>query len=150
MFGIGTGELLLLFIIALVVLGPERLPGLARDIGKTMQDLRKTSDELTTEFLRADEEAKKLLKLEPAAAVSQPIATPSSAEPTAASASTESAQSEASEPPPPQGEESTAFDQEAQRAIDERERARQEGQERKEVPEGWKIPEDVPEPDRTS
>lgn len=143
MFGIGTGELLLLFIIALVVLGPERLPGLARDIGKTLQDFRKTSDELTGEFLRADEEAKKALSHEPAAAVSEP--------PTGASGPEEErATAETTAPPPPQGEEPTAFDQEAQRAIDERERERQEGRTRTEVPEGWKIPEEIPEPDRLS
>lgn len=54
MFGIGTGELLLLLVIALLVLGPERMPKLARDLGKTMGDLRRTSDELRTEFLEAD------------------------------------------------------------------------------------------------
>jgi Tat protein translocase TatB subunit len=54
MFGIGTGELLLLLVIALLVLGPERMPKLARDLGKTVNDLRKTSDELRTEFLNAD------------------------------------------------------------------------------------------------
>lgn len=55
MFGIGTGELLLLLVLALLVLGPERMPKLARDIGKTVADLRKTSDELRTEFLNADQ-----------------------------------------------------------------------------------------------
>lgn len=54
MFGIGTGELLLLALIALLVLGPERMPKLARDVGRTVADLRKTSDELRTEFLNAD------------------------------------------------------------------------------------------------
>lgn len=54
MFGIGTGELLLLLVLALLVLGPERMPRLARDIGKTVGDLRRTSDELRQEFLSAD------------------------------------------------------------------------------------------------
>lgn len=54
MFGIGTGELLLILIVALLVLGPERMPKLARDVGKTMNDLRRTSDELRSEFLNAD------------------------------------------------------------------------------------------------
>jgi sec-independent protein translocase protein TatB len=54
MFGIGTGELLLLLVLALLVLGPERMPKLARDIGKTVGDLRRTSDELRSEFLNAD------------------------------------------------------------------------------------------------
>lgn len=54
MFGIGVGEMLLLALIALLVLGPERMPKLARDLGKTVGDLRKTSDELRNEFLNAD------------------------------------------------------------------------------------------------
>lgn len=54
MFGIGAGELLLLLLLALFVLGPERMPRLARDIGKTVGDLRRTSDELKQEFLNAD------------------------------------------------------------------------------------------------
>lgn len=123
MFGIGTGELLLLFIIALVVLGPERLPGLARDVGKALQDLRRTSDELTTEFLRADQEARA------AASAPQSDATPAVAAPE----------------PEPTGEQPTAFDQEAQRTRDEREEV---AQERREVPEGWKVPPDSPEPER--
>lgn len=63
MFGIGTGELLLLLVIALLVLGPERMPKLARDLGKTVGDLRRTSDELRSEFLNADRtlNAEKLL-----------------------------------------------------------------------------------------
>ena len=65
MFGIGTGELLLLLVIALLVLGPERMPKLARDLGKTVNDLRKTSDELRTEFRNADRtlNAEKMLEV---------------------------------------------------------------------------------------
>jgi Tat protein translocase TatB subunit len=54
MFGIGTGEILLLLVIALIVLGPERMPKLARDLGRALAEFRKTSDELKTEFLNAD------------------------------------------------------------------------------------------------
>ncbi len=54
MFGIGPEELALVFIIALLVLGPERLPQVARDIGRTIGDLRRTSDEFRDEFLSAD------------------------------------------------------------------------------------------------
>ena len=63
MFGIGTGELLLIAFIALLVLGPERMPQLMRDVGKVMSDLRKTSEELQQEFLSADRKisAEKLL-----------------------------------------------------------------------------------------
>jgi len=54
MFGIGTGELLLLLVIALIVLGPERMPKVARDLGRMVGDLRRTSDELREEFMNAD------------------------------------------------------------------------------------------------
>jgi len=68
MFGIGTGELLLLLIIALVVLGPERMPRMARDIGRVVGELRRTSDELRDEFMNAD----KLINKAADVAASQP------------------------------------------------------------------------------
>ena len=46
MFGLSFGEILVILVIALIVLGPERLPGFARTVGKTMADLRRTLDEM--------------------------------------------------------------------------------------------------------
>ena len=54
MLGIGAEEFLLVLIVALLVLGPERLPRVARDIGRVVGDLRRTSDEFREEFLQAD------------------------------------------------------------------------------------------------
>ena len=54
MFGVGPEELVLILIIALIVLGPERMPKVARDLGRVVGDLRRTSDELRAEFLNAD------------------------------------------------------------------------------------------------
>ena len=54
MFGVGPEELVLILIIALIVLGPERMPKVARDIGRVVGDLRRTSDQLREEFLNAD------------------------------------------------------------------------------------------------
>ncbi len=54
MLGIGGEELLFVLFLALLVLGPERLPKLARDLGRVIGDLRKTSDELRQDFLNAD------------------------------------------------------------------------------------------------
>jgi len=68
MFGIGTGELLVLLVLALLVLGPERMPRMARDIGKTVGDLRRTSDDLRREFLNADALIDKAAKIGEAAA----------------------------------------------------------------------------------
>jgi Tat protein translocase TatB subunit len=54
MFGIGPEELVLVLIVALLVLGPERLPRMARDVGRVVGELRRTSDEFREEFMQAD------------------------------------------------------------------------------------------------
>jgi sec-independent protein translocase protein TatA len=41
----GTSELILIGIVALIVFGPRKLPQMARTIGKTMADFRKTTHE---------------------------------------------------------------------------------------------------------
>jgi Tat protein translocase TatB subunit len=42
---IGTSELILIGLIALIIFGPRKLPQFARTIGKTMADLRRTGDD---------------------------------------------------------------------------------------------------------
>jgi sec-independent protein translocase protein TatB len=46
-FNIGTGELLLILLLALMVLGPRRIPEVARTLGRAMRELRAISDEFT-------------------------------------------------------------------------------------------------------
>ena len=88
MFGVGPEEILLIAVLALLVLGPERLPKVMRDMGRVVGDLRKTSDELREEFLNAD----KLLEAPPKKAVETPSpALPVTTEPAASSAPDESA-----------------------------------------------------------
>lgn len=52
LFGIGPGELILILILALIVFGPNRLPEVARTIGKTLNEFRKTSEEVTSAVAR--------------------------------------------------------------------------------------------------
>jgi Tat protein translocase TatB subunit len=60
-FNIGTPELILIFIIALIFVGPRRLPEVGREIGKILRDLRKMSQEFTTDLTRElDAPAKEL------------------------------------------------------------------------------------------
>jgi sec-independent protein translocase protein TatB len=42
-FNVGGGELLVIMLVALIVLGPQRLPDAARQIGKFMGELRRMS-----------------------------------------------------------------------------------------------------------
>lgn len=46
MFGLGMGEILLIAVVALLVLGPDRLPDAAKAIGKGIRDLRKQTKDL--------------------------------------------------------------------------------------------------------
>lgn len=49
---IGTSELLLIGIIALIFLGPRRMPEIARKIGKIMADFRTTTNEFKSTWER--------------------------------------------------------------------------------------------------
>lgn len=53
MFGIGPTELIVILVIALIVVGPEKLPQLAGQIGKAIRDFRQMSGDVTGEFQRA-------------------------------------------------------------------------------------------------
>jgi sec-independent protein translocase protein TatB len=58
MFDMGFGELLLVGVVALLVLGPERLPGAARTAGRWMGRARATVSRLNSDLereLRAEE-----------------------------------------------------------------------------------------------
>ena len=52
---IGTSELILIGIIALIVFGPRKLPQVAKTIGKTMADFRRTTNEFKSTWEREAE-----------------------------------------------------------------------------------------------
>lgn len=56
MFGIGMPELLLILGLALIVLGPKKLPELARALGKGLAEFRRATDELKDEFRNMERE----------------------------------------------------------------------------------------------
>lgn len=50
MFGIGMPELLLILAVALIVLGPKKLPEIARSLGRGLAEFRRTTDEVRREI----------------------------------------------------------------------------------------------------
>jgi len=46
MFNIGMPELILVFVIALIVFGPKRLPEIGRQIGKAVQQFKRATMDL--------------------------------------------------------------------------------------------------------
>ena len=50
MFSLGFVEILVILAVALLVMGPEKLPEAARTIGRTIGGLRRTVDEFSREF----------------------------------------------------------------------------------------------------
>lgn len=46
MFGIGLPEMILILALALIVVGPDKLPGLARSMAKGLMELKKTAEAL--------------------------------------------------------------------------------------------------------
>ena len=58
MFGIGMTELLVILVIGLLVLGPKRLPELARSLGRGLAEFRRASGEIRREFLDVQESAR--------------------------------------------------------------------------------------------
>lgn len=57
MFDFGSGELLVIGIVALVVIGPKELPGLLRTIGQTVARLRRIAGDFQGQFQSALREA---------------------------------------------------------------------------------------------
>jgi Sec-independent protein translocase protein TatA len=63
LFGFGgVGQLFVLFFIALIFLGPERMIGFARNLGKWVNKIKTASDNISAQVAREVEENKKALE----------------------------------------------------------------------------------------
>ena len=51
-FGIGTGEVLLVLVVALIVFGPGRIVEIGRTLGRMMNTLKKASFDLTAQVTK--------------------------------------------------------------------------------------------------
>src|SRR5690349_1294843 len=57
MFNVGTGELLAIMVLALLVLGPDKLPNAARQAGRYLAEFRRISGGFQNAFRRAMDSA---------------------------------------------------------------------------------------------
>lgn len=62
MFGIGVGELIVIMIIAFVVVGPEKLPQIARALGRGLYEIRRATDEVREDIEKEGEIVEASLK----------------------------------------------------------------------------------------
>ena len=60
--GVGPAELLVILVVALIFVGPERLPRLAADIAGTSRELRKYTSSIAAEFTEVIEDIERATK----------------------------------------------------------------------------------------
>lgn len=54
MFGLGGGEMAVVFLIILLVFGPSQIPKMARGLGQAMREFRKAQREINDELTREE------------------------------------------------------------------------------------------------
>jgi Tat protein translocase TatB subunit len=59
MFGIGMQELIIIAIIALIIVGPKKLPDLAKTLGKGFSEFKKATDGITDDLKETMKEDEK-------------------------------------------------------------------------------------------
>ncbi|MRR34125.1 TatA/E family twin arginine-targeting protein translocase [bacterium] len=75
MFGIGMPELLIILVLALIVIGPQKLPDMARSLGKGLAEFKKASNDFRRnieEEDRAAEERERIARESAAQAAADP------------------------------------------------------------------------------
>lgn len=103
MFGIGMQELIIVLVVALIILGPKKLPEVAKSLGKALNEFKRATNDIK-ESLEVDQSLKTVKKsfdvmndTQPAASANASASVPSDVK--VASPSHEEATPKTSEPP---------------------------------------------------
>lgn len=75
MFGLGFGELILIFLIALIFIGPKKLPELAKGLGKGIREFQDAAKSLTEQVEKSVNEEEKKSEINPQTIAEHPINT---------------------------------------------------------------------------
>jgi sec-independent protein translocase protein TatB len=104
MFGLGFGEIVIILVLALVLLGPQKLPEVAKQLGKGMRDFKKASDDLKGQFEKefyADERRAERARVAPPTAAAPVAAAPPGPVPVAAADNVPGLEAALIDPAPP-------------------------------------------------
>jgi sec-independent protein translocase protein TatA len=73
---LGMPELIIIFVIALIVFGPRKLPELGKSLGRGLSEFKRASNDLRNsleEEIRVEEEQEKRPRAEPATPAADPV-----------------------------------------------------------------------------
>ncbi len=56
MFGLGTGEVVLIVIVAFILFGPQKLPEIARGLGRAIRRFKEETTKMTEEVKKSTED----------------------------------------------------------------------------------------------
>lgn len=59
MFGLGTGELIVIFVVAFMLFGPKKLPEIAHSIGKAIRRFKEETTKVTEDVKKSSSELPK-------------------------------------------------------------------------------------------
>lgn len=125
MFDVGISELLLCAVVALIVLGPERMPVAVRSLAKWLGTIRTTLHAVKSEFEHELELDKLKQELKQSSEQAQELARTTLLEPTAETPPVDNPATETRPPSPlaPRGESQLELSLDIQQAIDELKKA---------------------------